>query len=166
MESLTLEQAYYFAEIIGVVIVIMSLIYVGKQISQNNRSQRMAAVQSHNDTYRQNLSLIADHTETWIAGLKGYSDLDAPRKVEFGMVIQALIRHIEQSYFMVREGVLEENTYLSALSNASNVLSYPGAREWWLTRREFFDLGFIESLESYMKKIETKDIYQIIETQE
>ncbi len=112
MGTMTLEQASYLAEIIGVVLLIMSLIYVGKQISQNNRSQRITAIQLHNDTYRQNLSLLADHTEVWIAGLQKYSKLEASKQVEFGMIIQTILRHIEQSFFMMREGVLKERGLL------------------------------------------------------
>ena len=163
METMTLEQVYYFAEIIGVVIVIISLIYVGKQISQNNRSQRIAAVQVHNETYRQNLSFLAGHSEIWIEGLNDFSNLDAAKKVEFGLVIQCVIRHVEQTYFMMTEGVLKEGIYLVNVSNASNIMAYPGAVDWWRTRREFFGVEFVQSLESHMKLHETTDLYQIRE---
>lgn len=52
MEIVTLEQAYYTAEIIGIIAIVISLIFVGRQLSQNNRSLRIAAIQLHNDTYR------------------------------------------------------------------------------------------------------------------
>ena len=163
METLTLEQVSYLADIIGIVIVIMSLIYVGKQISQNNRSQRISAVQLHNDTYRQNLSLLADHAEVWIAGLQKYSQLEASKQIEFGMIIQSILRHIEQSHFMMREGVLKENTYAATLSNVSNIMSYQGTKDWQHTRRAYFDAEFTTSLETYMEKNEGEDLYQILQ---
>jgi hypothetical protein len=163
METLTLEQAYYIGELIGLVIVVVSLIYVGQQLSQNNRSQRIAAVQLHNETYRQNLSFLAEHSEVWIEGLNDFSNLDAAKRVEFGMVIQCVFRHVEQSYFMMTEDVLKEGTYLSVVSNASNILAYPGAIDWWRTRKEFFDGEFIQSLESHLKLHEATDLYQIRE---
>ncbi|MBT7953009.1 MAG: hypothetical protein HN764_15380 [Gammaproteobacteria bacterium] len=163
MESLTLEQVYYVGELVGVVIVVVSLIYVGRQLSQNNRSQRIAAIQSHNDTYRQNLSLLADHSEAWIAGLTDFSNLDAPKQIEFAMVIQCIFRHIEQSYFMVTEGVLKECTYLATVSNSNNIMAYPGAKDWWLSRRSYFNEEFVLSLESHMNEQDAKDIYLIRE---
>ena len=38
METITLEQAYYIVEIIGVTVVVASLIYVGKQLQLNVES--------------------------------------------------------------------------------------------------------------------------------
>lgn len=77
------------------------------------------------------------------------------------MIIQSLVRHIEQSYYLMKEGALKESTYVAAMSNACNILAYPGAKDWWITRREFFDADFAESLASYMKEYKSKDIYKI-----
>jgi hypothetical protein len=44
---MTLEQYTYLAEIAGVVAVIFSLIYVGKQIKQNANAMKMNAMSIH-----------------------------------------------------------------------------------------------------------------------
>ena len=49
MESLTLEQAYYIGELVGVVVVIASLIFVGLQIRQNTEVSRLTAAQAYAD---------------------------------------------------------------------------------------------------------------------
>jgi len=161
MSLSTLEQAYYIAEIGGLIMVVVSLIYVGKQLSQNNRAQRISAIQIHNGTYLQNLWALADHTATWVSGLRSYNDLEAADKVEFGMAIQALLRHLELSFLMMQEDVLIESAYRQTLANANNVLSYRGGQEWWETRREFFNAEFVESLERYMSEHEGIDTYRI-----
>ncbi len=79
------------------------------------------------------------------------------------MIIQTILRHIEQSYFMVREGVLKESTYVATLSKFNNIMSYQGAKDWWHTRRAFFDAEFTNSLDPYMEKNEGKDLYQILQ---
>ena len=157
----SLEQAYYIAELAGLILVVISLVYVGKQLSQSNRAQRISAIQVHKGAYLQNLWSLAEHSDAFVSGLASYTDLDPPRKVEFAMAIQALIRHLELSYLMVKEGVLSERTYLLVLANANNVLSYPGAKDWWETRRAYFDPEFVESLTGYMRDHKPVDQYQI-----
>ncbi len=51
METLTLEQAYYIAEIIGVLSIVMSLVYVAVQIRQNTVAIRSDTSQSIHDAW-------------------------------------------------------------------------------------------------------------------
>jgi hypothetical protein len=162
MDSLTLERMSNIGELIGAILIIVSLIYVSRQIAQNNRAQRVTAIQLHNDTYHKNLALLADHADIWIDGLQNFSNMTPPKQVEFGMLIQSVVRHIEQAYMIKKEGLLSERTYNAALSNLSNVMAYPGAQDWWLTRRETFDVEFSESLECWMRENAPKDVYGII----
>jgi len=162
MDSMTLEQMSNIGELVGAILIIVSLIYVSRQIAQNNRAQRVAAIQSHNDTYHKNLALLADHADIWIAGLKNFSDMTPQKRVEFGMLIQSIVRHIEQAYMIKKEGLLSERTYNTALGNLSSIMSYPGAQDWWLTRRETFDSEFSQSLESWINENSPKDVYSIL----
>lgn len=45
MEALTLEQAYYIAEIVGVLSIVISLTYVAAQIRQNTMAIRSDTAQ-------------------------------------------------------------------------------------------------------------------------
>jgi hypothetical protein len=159
MDPLTLEQMSNIGELIGASLIIVSLIYVSRQIAQNNRAQRVTAIQLHNDTYHKNLVMLADHSEAWVEGLIRFSELSPAKQIEFAMLIQSVVRHIEQAFMIKNEGLLSESTYNSALALLSNVMSYPGARDWWLTRKETFDVEFAASLDTQMKKNSNADPY-------
>ena len=159
MDPLTLEQMSNIGELIGASLIIVSLIYVSRQIAQNNRAQRVTAIQLHNDTYHKNLVMLADHSETWVEGLSSFSELSPSKQVEFAMLIQSVVRHIEQAFMIKNEGLLSEPTYNSALALLSNVMSDPGAKDWWDTRKETFDAGFAASLETQMRKNPKADPY-------
>ena len=75
------------------------------------------------------------------------------------MLIQSVVRHIEQAFMIKNEGLLSEPTYHSALALLGNVMSYPGARDWWLTRKETFDVEFAASLETQMEQNPNADPY-------
>ena len=159
MDTQTLEQMSNIGELIGASLIIVSLIYVSRHIAQNNRAQRVTAIQLHNDTYHKNLVMLADHSETWIEGLSSFSALSPSKQVEFAMLIQSVVRHIEQAFMIKNEGLLSEPTYDSALALLGNAMSYPGARDWWLTRKETFDIEFAEPQETQMKKNPNADPY-------
>jgi hypothetical protein len=159
MDQLTLEQMSNIGELIGVSLIIVSLIYVSRQIAQNNRAQRVTAIQLHNDTFHKNLVMLADHSEAWGEGLSRFSELSPSKQIEFSMLIQSVVRHIEQAFMIKNEGLLNESTYNSALALLSNIMSYPGARDWWLKRKETFDVDFAASLETQMKKNSNADPY-------
>ena len=156
---MTLEQMSNIGELIGAGMIIVSLIYVSRQLAQNNRAQRITAIQLHNDTYQKNLAMLADHAEIWVDGLRSFSNLSPSKQVEFGMLIQSIVRHIEQAFMIKQEGLLNERTYKAALANLSNVMSYPGAKEWWVTRKDTFDPDFVISLESQIGKSRQTDLY-------
>lgn len=46
-------------ELMAALAVICSLLYVGKELSQNNRNQRLAALQAHSEAFRENIALAA-----------------------------------------------------------------------------------------------------------
>jgi hypothetical protein len=159
MDSLTLEQMSNIGELIGAALIIVSLIYVSRQIAQNNRAQRVTAIQLHNDTYHKNLAMLADHADIWVQGLQDFPNLTPEKQVEFGMLLQAVVRHIEQAFMIKNEGLLPERTYKAALVNLGRIMSYPGAKNWWLTRKDTFDSEFVKSLESRVKENTHQDIY-------
>lgn len=82
METLTLEQAYYIGELIAAVAVIISLIYVAKEIRQNTN---MLRINSSREFVRWNTDLVEplssqrEVCENW---MKGDSDLDSLDEVD------------------------------------------------------------------------------------
>ena len=64
MESLTLEQTYYIGELVGVLVVIISLIYVGLQVKQNTNATHATAAQSFVEMYNTFTSVVGSSKET------------------------------------------------------------------------------------------------------
>ena len=75
MESLTLEQAYYIGELVAVTVVIVSLIYVGRQIKQNTEAIQVNAAQAFVEAYNTftaDLSTSEENTDIWYRGSTHY----------------------------------------------------------------------------------------------
>ena len=63
MEILTLEQAYYISQLIGTLAVIISLVYVAKQIRQNTNTIKLNSAQNLSHELRESLALLASDAE-------------------------------------------------------------------------------------------------------
>ena len=70
MENITLEQMYYIGEIIGVIAIIASLLYVGRQLQQNvealQAGQRQATLVEETNFITQTIN----HPEIMLAWTK------------------------------------------------------------------------------------------------
>jgi hypothetical protein len=148
------------AQIIGTIAVILSLVYVGKELAQNNRNQRIAAYQAHNEAFRENISLITTHPDTWARGLQNYPNLSDSDNIIFGMSIHSSFRHIEQAYILNRENVLSDDAYRKSLSLIANLCAYQGCRYWWDSRKEYFEKGLIEDVDAYLRSDKFKPLYE------
>lgn len=147
-------------ELVAALAVIFSLIYVGKELAQNNRNQRLAAYQTHNEAFRANIALAATYPETWVAGLANYPNLSASENARFGFIIHASFRHIEQNYLLSREGVLDEAAAYKNIRQICSLCTYPGAMHWWRARKMHFDDDFVAKADAIMAEDGVKPFYE------
>lgn len=157
---MTIEQIGSLGEMIGAIGVILSLLYVGKQLAQNNRNQRIAAIQSHNQAYMQNAGVLAKHAETWSIGMQNFSTLELHKKIEFGFLLMTIFRQAEQAYFLHKEEVLPAEVFNKAMVIIASALYYQGIKAWWEKRKDYFDDGFIDKLESINQNVAFNPLYE------
>ena len=129
-------------ELVAAMAVIFSLVYVGMEIAQNNRNQRIAAMQSHYETNQGNLALLAEHAEAWLSGLENYPNLPPADNARFSMLIHAFFRHMEQAFLLNREGVLPDEAFENNISIMEGLFAYPSCQHWWSVRHENFNDDF------------------------
>ena len=157
---MNLEALSTIVQMIAALAVIGSLIYVGKELSLNNRNQRLIALQTHNEAFRENITLAATHAGTWVAGLDRYPELTPEENARFGFVIHASFRHIEQAHMLVNEGVLPEATYRKTMALGSSLCAYPGGGRWWAARKQHFDDDFVAAVERILAGNDAKPMYE------
>jgi len=63
METLTLEQAYYIGELVGVIAIVGSLIFLTLQVRQNTQIIRTGAMNQLSSTLVESLFALAWDTE-------------------------------------------------------------------------------------------------------
>ena len=146
MESLTLEQAYYVAEILGVLSIVISLIYVAIQIRQNTMAIRSDTAQSIHNNWGEAYGRLSSNMELTGVLMKGNAGIDRltdEEKVDFIAYWMETFLTFQNAYYQFKSGTFEgrlwhtmERTLLSAM------LSSPGCGGFWEARKPLFDDEF------------------------
>jgi len=164
METITLEQFSYIAEVVASVAVIASLLYVAAQIRQDTRQRRLETIQvisSEFNGWYDTLASNRELAEMWHRGLFDYQSLDATERVQFTLLTVRILRTWHEQYFQWREGVMDADFWQSWVALLEDLIQYPGWKEVWLRRHHQFTKdfqGFVDKLIA-----ETKDIKPLYE---
>ena len=136
---MTLEEIYYVSQIVAVIAIFASLIFVGVQIRQNTRATRASAAfeGTHswavtNELFVANVSddfllmVIAtyDPAKTW----NDFAEADRARAT---LGHRALFQKLEGLYFLHKYGNLDNAIWDARLSWAAGVIKLPFYRQWW-----------------------------------
>lgn len=161
----TLDIAYVVSQLIGAVAVVVSVLYLARQVEAGNDLNRQ-------NTYRtifQGLSSFSNDVfgrENADLMVKGYRDLESLSPAElmsFDWAMTNYFNYIEDSYNSVQVGLLapsNQDGWAWWLQN--RVFPYRGAMHWWSRGRELFPEEFRRWLDEQADLAEPEnDVYGI-----
>ncbi len=157
-----LDQLANIAEISAVVLVIVSLIYVGAQIKQNTKSTVISTSQAFTDQFATLVSQLTrgqELTDIYWRGLSGLSNLQGSETVAFGAWTMQAFRTWEAFYYQWRDGVFDERIWVGWRVHFRDLFGYPGIREMWAVRSHQFSEEFREVVEQQIISAESKPLY-------
>ena len=143
-----LDQYAAIAEIVGVILVIASLIYVARQLRQNTEmliaESRNSIIQQH----MQELFSLVENPDIW-RGISG-QDLD-DESVRLNNWLTAFSRAREHEWFQFKHRALDEASWASYSRAIPIVLSSDRAKAWWEAFRPGFDNEFAERVDELLQ---------------
>ena len=148
---MTLEQYAYIAEIIGVILIIASLVYVARQLRQNTDAQLATSRQATLESDLNMLSDLLQSPELYLRSLSG--ELTAVEEFQFEIILVRFLRIREFAWIQYRSGVLDEPTWQSYMRPAAGLFASELAKAWWKRGTylgnpefiEYVDRWFVES---------------------
>jgi len=158
METITLEQASLIAEIVGVFVIILSLIYLALQVRQNTRSTRLETVQAISTEFNTWMDMIASNretAETFHRGMFDFQNLGETGKLQFTFTASRAFRTFHEMYFQWRERALDAEIWQAWTLQIADAMQYPGFQEIWSRRRHHYTEGFQSFVDKLM--VESKD---------
>lgn len=145
------EAISAIGQIVGAIAVVISLIYLAREIRSNARSARMASVGTLNEWLRQ----LAEHphlAELWHSGIRDYRSVEGADRTSFNAFLLGLFRIFEEMYYQQLDGHLDPRLWHEVETPMRHmIIRFPGIRAWW---HQFTSWFGDEKFANYINQLE------------
>lgn len=143
---MSLEQWSAIAQILGAVVGIPSLLFVGFQLYQATNAVRAASSQAHSATFHElSASIFGDSNgfaNIWQVGMRGTGGFTEAERTRFFAFVSSLLRFFESARIQWRRGQLYQEHWRAIDQQAAFLAKQPGVQEFWLERRHWHCMEF------------------------
>jgi len=149
------EMLAAIGQLAAVIVGIPSLIYLALQIRAQTRERRHAAVNALTVQWgdlTKSLHDNADFGAIYLRGVQSFDDLDAVSKLRFSAFLNRFFKNFQAMYFSHCDGVLSASSWGEVERTMSDVIAYPGTRQWWQTRRHWHTEEFARVVDALIAK--------------
>jgi hypothetical protein len=148
---MNLEQYAYISQIVGVIFVIASLIYVAIQVRQNTDAQLAASRQT---SVTADVTLIAAAIANPEAAgnmVKPFSELSFSEHTQAGNLIAGLVRTREFAWSQYRHGVMDKATMDSYMGTLVHWIKLgETGRYYWKLYSQYIDPKFVSHVDAML----------------
>lgn len=146
-QEMTLEELYFLAGIVTGFGVIGSLLFVGLQMREQNRDNRLQAYHNFATQLRQLSTTMAKDeglSRLWLESTNnGLDDLKTVEQQRLSFFVQAFMRTFEDAFFQYREGRLREREWESIERSLTTWKSSNLFRSYWANRSFMYSDEFV-----------------------
>jgi hypothetical protein len=157
------EAISAIGQIVGAIAVVVSLIYLAREIRSNARSARMASV----GTLNRLLGQVATHphlAEVWNRGMRDLESLEGPDLHTFNSFSLQLFHIFKELYYQQREGHLDPRLWHEVEAPMRDVINrFPGIQAWWRHTSDWFSpefANYVNQLQQIDKRPSEPDTHQ------
>jgi len=152
--ELSLSDWASLGEVVSAIAVVVSVLYVGLQVSRNTREIRAANRQQL--VNRAHLGVMRVSTSSELAALfakaADNAELTRAEKMQFGYAVRAVLYDVQEAYLLYREGGLDDCYWSTRAASIRAYLGQAPAREVYARDRELGTLHaeFVHWLDSVL----------------
>ena len=142
-------------EILAAIAQLAALIYLAIQIKQQTKERRQAAVNALTVQWGDLVKALHDSAEfsaIYLRGVQSFSGLDEVSKLRFSAFNNRFFKNFEAMYFSHRDGTLSPSLWGEIDRTMSDMIAYPGIRQWWETRKHWHSEEFVRVVEEIIAK--------------
>jgi hypothetical protein len=156
---MTLATLVNIGSLISSVAVLISLVYLNRQLRQGALNQRSKMDRGRSQQVGEWLQYIAQ-PETAAMVLRGHAGDPTLTSLEchrYLWSVYPLFLHFEDSYYQYRDGMISEPQYASIIGHLRSRCPSPGFRALWLHIRERFPADFAGFVDGVMRETPVGD---------
>jgi hypothetical protein len=137
-------------EVIGAAAVVVTLLFVARDIRQNSKSLSISALRDTTAQWNQWSEMIAtsnDLADIVAKGNKTYSDLSESEKLRYGAYVQSFFDNVESYRSLVVDHNTDKDLDVLVSITARRVI-IPGFGAWWRENAADYDADFVAWIDS------------------
>ena len=161
MELQTLST---LAEVIGSIGVIISLIYLARQIQMSNKLSHAQTRRDMLQLGQQELYKLVDNPKLVDAFI--VKDMTKHEIYQFHVWLLSNIRQREFEWFQMQNELLDESAFESYNGITSAILGTERTRRWWKEYKFFYDKGFVLHVDHLLANIPLTDYWSGLKNNE
>lgn len=149
------EAISALAEVVGVIAIVVSLIYVAIQIRTQIRESRIAAMHEIAEAYRDAMKGLGDIEFLEIMD-KAHQDFDSltdPERIVLIVTYLSVFRVCEEAFIQFELGRLDKRYWDGMEKETKILLGVPSAERFWTMRHFLFD----ETFQQYVSSLQATD---------
>src|SRR5210317_714612 len=159
---MTLEHYAYLAEIVGVVVIVVTLIYLSVQVQQGKELLRSESRQAQVANDQNGVFKFVEHPELGrLFSQKETPSFEEKVKLQFWIIGQMRAR--EHEWLQHRSGAMDEETWLSYRDVIYFLLGTERARSLWELCNPFFNADYVEMVATMMDGVPEIDYWEKLE---
>ena len=156
------EAISAIGQIVGALAVVISLIYLAREIRSNARSARVASERSLVQMLIQFTQQLAEHphlSELFYRGIHDFESLEGAERMRFSALIVQLFRLYEETYYGQSEGHVAARIWRQAEAPLRDFSGYPGVQAWWRSRSHWFGEDFANLVNQLQRTAKPPRLY-------
>ncbi|WP_033959938.1 hypothetical protein [Psychroserpens jangbogonensis] len=163
-----LEQTALIVEIIGGIVIIISLLFVGLQLKESAKATRSATAVttvSELTSWYSNLGNSEQGSYVFWNFMTNPDSITPVERFQAIMNLHGILLTWQNSYYLVKEGTLDKRVQESLLEIINGVKNNPGFQVFWQSRKAIFLKEFQEYVEEIMAtdKTNSEGIYDVVD---
>ena len=161
---MTIQDLGSIGELIAAIATILTLVYLAAQIRQNTQTVRSSTLHQNTELWSSLWVRLAepDIARAYVQGMAGQPDINPLHFTQFFLVCRGMFLALENQYYQVRHGVLDDETYASyERAIAEQLLAFRGFRIWWQQSRSVFSPVFVAHIDRLIETVPEADPTQL-----
>lgn len=150
-----LDRMLKIGELVAAAAVVVSVVFVGIQISQSRDAQVQATTQGAVSDYVGSLELLADNREfacLYTRGVADFEGLDAAGRLRFSAFYMSTYLQLQEMHRLADRGAIDADTWAGFHGLLQETTRYPGVRQWFAIRRTWFSARFQAYVDELMQQ--------------
>lgn len=155
METMTLEQLYYIGEMIGVIAVVVTLIFLTVQVRQNTKLMKTHGLQeaiAHFILANPQATSDVLNAKNFRMGLNDFNALSRDEKAVFHSKMHILIAGFGQVLSLYKNGLLIHAEFTTMEGFFLRAMLCPGAQQWWEQFKHMTPMHFMSHVDKRIQE--------------